>query len=225
MKALKRHNLPLATPVMLEVLRFLRQCQHDGWPFVTLDDIHKRTLNSLFNRDWIARSDGPDRRYKITARGLHALKIYEAPSSRRSDGLCPSCGIRPKRVYPSGRLYGYCIECEREHKRKMYQMGRTRMNPDAPCCQCHERPRYRTANGHVYAYCAECRHERRAAERTRQHALNLERIRRGEVLLCRRCKQRPRRYTDKYVYDYCPECQRQYTAEYNQRRRHPEAQL
>lgn len=218
-KQRRRHGMNMSRRMLL-LLQQMRQAKQDDWPWVILEGVHKRTINSLLKFGWVAASVGLDgTRYSITVAGLKALSIFEQPP-RRFDGICPACGIRPKQTKPNGRIYGYCVECEREHKRKQYHLGRYRMNPDALCCQCHERPRHRTANGKVSAYCTQCRHARRAQERQRMHELNLERIRRGEVLLCRRCKERPRRYTDKYVHDYCRECQREYMNEYNHRRRH-----
>ncbi len=171
-----------------------------------LPDVHGRTLWSLLNRDWIFKSPGLDGvRYKLTGRGLKALKVYE-PTLRRDDGICPACGIRPRNVYPGGREYGYCAECEREHKR------------EGLCPRCKERPKHVARTGRVASYCLQCKAERAKDERKRKHQRLLERIAAGEHIKCLKCDQ-PRYHTQNTVYDYCYEHYWQYMNEYNDRRR------
>lgn len=220
MKAYKRGNLPLMTIPMLEVMRRLRDAKAADWPFIYLDDVHSRTLRSLFTRDWIFSSPGHDGvRYTITRRGEDALRVYEKPPIRHNDGLCPDCRTRPKKKTKTGNSYGYCDECQSRHSKRKYALFGHQFSPDSVCPTCKTRPRMKYRNGKEHTYCRECRHARRAQERRRQHDLDLERIRNGEVLLCRHCKEKPRAYTDRYVRDRCHECQRKYMDEYNRKRR------
>src|SRR5690242_4509009 len=102
----------------MAVLQHLLVAKAQEWPFVSLDHVHKRTLNALFEADLIAESIGADGvRYKITARGERTLQAYSRPS-RRTDGICPTCGERPKFFYSTGRRAGYCRECEAELTRR-----------------------------------------------------------------------------------------------------------
>lgn len=218
-KARKLTNQPLMTALMERALQQLRGADQAGAPFVHLPDVHKHTIRALVKRDWIFASKGLDgTRYRITGRGLKALKAYEQPP-RRYDGICPVCGVRPKKVYPGGRQYGYCDECEREHKRRMWKMKGKQLDRTAPCSDCGIRPRHIYPSGAIIIYCYECRQSRRAEERRRKHARLLERIRSGEVILCIRCHAAPRYHTTNTVYDYCYDCYRAYMNDYNDRRR------
>jgi hypothetical protein len=211
------------TAAMFMVLQSLVEAGAQGFPYIPLPGVHKHTLNALTARRWIIASPGLDGwRYAITDEGRRAHKIFSRPPNR-NDGICPVCGIRPKHRYPSGKLYGYCKECEAEHKKAMYHLGRTRLNPDRLCSCCHQRPLHRMSGGRLSTYCTECRHAKRAEERRIRVERELARVRAGEVLLCRMCHERPRAYTENYVRDYCPECQRLYMANYNDRRR-PDSQ-
>lgn len=207
------------TSTQFDILACLRDAKAQDMPFVHLMGIHKRTLSSLIAQDWIFASPGSDgTRYKITLRGEHALKIF-TPVLRRNDGICPTCGIRPKHVFPNGKTYGYCIECEHAYKNAMNRLGRPRINPDRLCSSCKQRPLHRMSGGKLSTYCTECRHAMRKAEKRAQHDRDLARIRNGEILLCRACKKEPRCYTEKYVRDRCSSCQKKYMDEYNARRR------
>lgn len=221
-KARKRANLPLMTQRMMRVLQAMRAAKDADYPFVYLDNIHPRTVNALIRRGWIFQSEGKglDRdRYCITQAGLKALKVYERPPERRWDRICPACGLRPKKVYPSGRLYGYCDECERKSKRRAYQLFGRRLDPDGLCARCKRRKRHQYPSGYIIPYCKTCRREKRAEERQRKHERLLQRIRNGEVLLCYRCKTQPRYHNETAVYDYCYDCYREYQNEYHRKRR------
>jgi len=199
-------------------LERLVEAERDGWPFVPLPGVHQNTINALVNQNWVIASDGLDgMRYSITAEGKRVHRLFSKPP-KRTDGICPVCGVRPKHRYPSG-TYGYCLECDHESKRRNRELGRPHLNPNRLCSACHERPLHRMSGGKFSTYCTECRHAKRAAEKRAQHDRDLARIRNGEVLLCRCCKKRPRAYTERYVRDRCNECQQEYMAEYNDRRR------
>lgn len=214
----KRRDLPLITPPMMKVLLALRAAADADAPFMHLPDVHGRTLWSLLNRDWIFKSPGLDGvRYKLTGRGLKALKVYE-PTLRRDDGICPACGIRPRNVYPGGREYGYCAECEREHKRKQFKLKGKQLKREGLCPRCKERPKHVARTGRVASYCLQCKAERAKDERKRKHQRLLERIAAGEHIKCLKCDQ-PRYHTQNTVYDYCYEHYWQYMNEYNDRRR------
>lgn len=214
----KRRDLPLCTPPMMKVLLELRAAAEADSPFIHLPGVHSRTLRSLLNRDWIFKSPGSDgTRYKVTGRGLKALKVYE-PTLRRTDDICPTCGIRPKKVYPGGSKGGYCDECEREHKRKQLKLKGKQLNPDGLCPRCKERPKHKTRKGGVRSYCNVCKKELAKDERKRKHQRLLERIAAGEHIKCLKCDE-PRYHTQNTVYDYCYKHYRQYMNEYNDRRR------
>lgn len=218
-KARKLTNQELMTAKMETVLIALRDAANTGTPFIHLTDAHQHTLRALVRRDWIFPSAGKDgTRYKITGRGLKALKAYEQPPYRQ-DGICPTCGVRPRKVYPGGRHYGYCHECELESKRRMWKMKGKQIDRNAPCSDCGIRPRHVYPSGAVIIYCYECRNERRKEERRLKHARLLQRIRDGEVILCIRCHAAPRYHNSKHVYDYCYDCYRAYMRDYNDRRR------
>lgn len=206
---------------MLLLLQDMRAAQAAGWKWVAFNGgVHKRTINSLIRRDWISQSKGIDGvRYSITARGLKALRVFEAPTYRY-DGICPTCGLRPRAVTASGNELAYCRECQRLHRKRQYELFGHQFAPDSLCPDCGQRPRQVYPSGKRGVYCRECRNKRRREERRSQKNLNRKRIERGEVLLCCRCHSRPRAYTDKTIYDYCEECRREYHREYY-RSRHP----
>lgn len=214
----KRRDLPLCTPPMMKVLLALREAAAADSPFVHLPHVHAATIKSLLERDWIFASPGSDGiRYKLTGRGLKALKVYE-PTLRRSDHVCPACGVRPRKVYPNGREYGYCDECEKEHKRKQWKLKGKQLKHEGLCPRCKVRPKHKTNSGRVQSYCNTCKKEKAKAERKRKHQRLLERIAAGEHVKCLKCDQ-PRYHTENTVYDYCYEHFRQYMSEYNDRRR------
>lgn len=218
-KQVKRHGLPPMTRCMAEVLAELRAAQQADMPFIHLPDLHYRTRRSLILRDWIFASPGLDgTRYKITGRGLKALAVYEQPIQRRDDGLCPTCGVRPRKVAKTGYVYGYCAECQRLHDNRQFALKGHQLDPNSLCPRCGERPRYRYPSGFIIAYCYECRAAMRQDERRRKHARLLARIQAGEFIPCIRCKKCPRYHTDKLVYDYCHECYRAQQNDYNRRK-------
>ena len=202
MKAYQRQGLPLMTTIMLAVLQRLRDANQDGRKFIHLDDVHGRTLNSLERRDWIFSSPGLDgTRYCITGRGLKALDVYEAPSKRHTDGLCPRCRKNPLHQYSSGKTAGYCYQCLK--KRSKTYKGR-RVNPNRLCSRCHKRPVHISSSGRARTYCTSCEKESRKEERARRIARRFEAIAQGNPPLCvlPHCNE-PIYYTTNTAYDYC----------------------
>lgn len=140
--AKQRDGQPSMTGPMQDALSYLRDKQMSDEPFAELRYplAHGTVISSLLERDWILESEGPDGvRYRITGRGLKALKLYETPRQRR-DGICPACGVRPKRTYSTGRRCGWCLTCDRAYSRKKTKRLRQQ---SGLCCRCHKRPRRR----------------------------------------------------------------------------------
>lgn len=204
----------------MSLLRALRDAADAGAPAVYLDGLHQRTLKSLLRHGWVFRSvdrRGLDRdRYAITDKGRRALKIFERPA-KRLDGVCPACGVNPKLVYPSGQ-YGYCKDCDREHKRRQRALKRPRLNPNRPCSDCGGGPLYVTSTGEVKTWCAACRKKRRAADRQRRRERLLARIATGDIPLCK-CGEPLYVTPGGWVVDKCESCHKAYMARYNARRR------
>lgn len=215
----KRRDLPLITPPMMKVLLDLRAAAEADSPFIHLPGVHGNTLNSLLARDWIFASPGSDgTRYKITGRGLKALKVYE-PTLRRSDGICPDCGKNPKHVAASGRVDGYCIDCLRKTQRRKYHLNIGK-NPDTLCPRCKKRPRHRQPSGSVITWCKECDRERKRDAKREKRRQQLELVHAGEFIKCRKAEcVKCAHFTDKTVYDMCLDHLRAYMNEYNDRRR------
>ena len=208
------------TAIHYLVLDHLNQFANQGAPFQDLPPLDPRVIRSLLKNDWVFESPGIDGsiKYGITNRGQRALQIF-SQSYRRNDGICPICGERPKMPLSDGSTYGYCIQCDRERKRRRRAMGFQDKNPDALCPSCGKRKRHVSASGKVRSYCLPCRRERSKAARRRQNQRLLERIAAGEVLLCYRCKEQPREIVGEWVGDYCGDCRRDYMNAYNKRRR------
>lgn len=201
-----RRGEPVMSSLMLDVLLRLQAALRDDTPFIHLENVHKRTLNALLCRDYIFASPGLDGvRYKLTGRGEKAIQIYNAPPLRRSDGLCPTCGIHPIHHYSTGASAGYCKECASAYKnlqqKRLRKQQRGRICPD-----CRERECYVTSTGSLRAWCKPCMDKRRKIEREKRRRIALERVQSGEVLLCYCCKAKPRQVTANTVQDYCFDC-------------------
>jgi hypothetical protein len=206
-----RQGLPVMSQKQMKILQDLRAAKRNDSPFQYLDDVHPKTLRSLTRNDWVFESKGDDKdrtRYRITLRGEQALAVYEKPPRYRTDGICPQCNERPRRVDESGEVQPYCLECSRELGRKAYAKKGHRKKPNQLCPSCRERTRYQYPSGHIIAYCKPCRDAKRKEEKRRKNERLLERIKQGELILCVRCKERPRYHGKKVVYDYCRECYR-----------------
>jgi hypothetical protein len=219
-QALLRRGLPMMTSRMMAVLKELRTAQDSDTPFVMIVGVHKRTLNSLIARDWIVADPGLDGwRYRITGRGLKALAVYE-PVVKRTDGLCPRCGKRPRRLRKTGVLAPYCKQCERRMVRRKYALGIGRLRPEGTCARCHKRPRFVTSTGRVYCYCRHCKNLIRRHEHRRQRKQLLARILAGEHIACiKEGCDAPRHVFNNTVSDYCLQHWREYMTVYNDRRR------
>lgn len=214
-KQRNRHGMTMSQKQM-GILQDLRAAKEAEFPWVYLDGVHARTLNSLLRFDWVAVSPGGelDRdRYRITHAGLKALKIFEVPP-RRYDGICPVCGVRPKQMMPSGQ-HGYCKECDKAHKQRQRALGRPRLNPNRPCSDCGGGPLYVTSTGEVTTWCKACRSKHRAADRRRRNERLLARIAAGDIPLCK-CGQPL--YVTTWVHDRCEGCWRDYQKCYRMRR-------
>lgn len=206
------------TSPMLEALKLLRDAKKLEWPFIPLPGFHKLTVDALVRRRWVFASSGMDGvRYKITDAGERALRIFEKPSRRNPDKICPTCGIRPKHISASGRLNAYCTECERDLGRRKWQHNAPRFKSHT-CPRCEKRPRHQYPNGKTATYCERCIRTTKRQNKKKNKQRKIEQARRGE-LICIRCKANPRHYTEKSVYDYCRDCLKVYMANYNDRRR------
>jgi len=42
---------------------------------------------------------------------------FEEEHAKRHDGLCPLCGVSPRRQYASGSMGAYCAACEKRRQR------------------------------------------------------------------------------------------------------------
>lgn len=215
-----------ATQTMIDVLQQLQSAAQNDNPYLALNGVHGRTIWALVQRDWIVGSYEKQSKkkrlvnpmYRITGRGKKALKIFTAPTTNHRDGLCPSCRERPKHRYKSGNFAGYCYPCLRETWKRKWKLFGYQKDPDGLCPICQIRKRHITPSGNVRSYCLPCRRERSKETRKRRNQQLLERIQQGEVLLCYRCKERPRHiYNNTTVSDYCHECSKEYHREYEQR--------
>lgn len=57
-----------------------------------------------------------------------------------------------------------------------------------------------------YTFCYECLKEYRKEQRERRRARMMERLKKGEPVLCIRCKRETVYHTEKSVFDYCRKC-------------------
>jgi len=208
---------PLMTSYMMEVLDYLRRAKSEGWEFVTLENVPPQTLCSLFERDWIFASDGPDdTRYKITERGELAYKTYDRPK-RHYDDICPTCGIRTKHVTKSGRKSAYCIECDNASKRANYKLKRPKVKVGRLCSRCNKRPVHVQAGGRAITYCLHCKNLRNRRRKKQDRKKDAQLAQQGIVKLCARpgCTN-PRHVQPSGVLDWCHEHYREW---YNDWRR------
>lgn len=215
----KRRDLPLMTPPMMLVLIALRAAAEADSPFIHITDVHPRTLNSLVSRDWIFASPGMDgTRYRITGRGLKALKVYE-PVEYRRDGICPDCGKNPKHVTRSGRVECYCAGCLKKMGKRKYRLGIGK-NPETLCPRCKQRPRHREPGGAVNTYCKECGRVLKREAKTEKRRAQLALLKVGGFIKCHKpgcdaCVH----FTEVSVYELCAGHWHDYLNAYNDRRR------
>lgn len=196
----------------------LEQSMKDGYPWVTIPEpecwrgrgSRTKRERTLVNYDLIVISPDPytgERAYKITKRGIDLLKAYRR-RSRRNDDLCPRCNERPRHVSANGRKAGYCRECKNETHAEIIERQRHKPH-NQPCANCGSAPRAISNTGRVFQYCREClrvmgKHYREKNERER-----LERIKRGEMILCTRCGKHPAAVRKNGAKHYCGECIRE----------------
>ena len=203
------------------VLRKLRTAADALFPFQQVD-VHMATINTLVRHDFVFRSAGIDGiKYKITSRGRTILKMYELPvESRRYDGICPTCGIRDKHVYPSGLKYGYCLECESLRRKRQAQLHgyRPKLVKERICPRCKIRMCHVRKSGVLTSSCLKCRNEVATERRPARTAARLAAIAGGDVPKCYKCDEDVYS-TERSVYDYCQKHLREYMNDYNRRRR------
>lgn len=113
------------------------------------------TIRALEDRDFIAGGLDVDGRqtYCITRRGENALEAFAAPMPEpaRTDGICPSCGERPKAAQSS-----YCLACRRERAKRRYHRNPKGYTKPGLCSRCKVEPRYQSAAGYYRTYCKQC---------------------------------------------------------------------
>lgn len=217
----RRRNGILLSSMQFAVLKDLYNAKQAGYDFVFLPNTHARTLNPMFELDWIFKSPGIDGvRYKITKRGEEVFHIFDR-QPYRNDGLCPQCGQRPretrKKGHKKGRLAPYCSVCKKEVENRRYHKNGRRLNPETLCSRCKQRPRHVYPSGNMITYCYECRADIRKEEKQRQAIRLLEQLQTDSPPLCIRCKSAPRYSTGKTVYDYCYTCYRETQNEWMRR--------
>ena len=213
-----RHGMCMSHKQMT-ILQFLEQSKRAGFEFAELPKIDPRTLRSMAEQDWIFASPGLDGiRYKITARGLKALHIFEQPT-RRFDDMCPSCCEQPKHRYSSGRKAGYCRECLRDLAKRQYKRKGYGIRQDRMCSRCGKFPVYVRPSGRAITYCLHCKNVMNRREKRRAHKRNIARIAAGEHIPCIRagCNE-PRYHSENTVYDYCYAHYREYMNDYYRRK-------
>lgn len=205
----------------LAVLKRLQAAKQAGEEFIPLPDVHQRTLNALFRKDWLftrERFDGV--MHKLTERGERAIKVYDAPPIRRTDGICPDCGEQPVHVFKTGRKAGYCKGClsklaAREYAHNLYLPKAGKL-----CSRCGKRPILVRASGKSITYCAHCNRviKRREKKRLRRRKARL--MQAGTVLICTKpgCTN-PRYCMPNTISDWCYDHYRAYQTEYNKRKK------
>ena len=217
---LKRYNLPSTTGRMLDVLGVLRDALQADSPYIALPDTDSRTIKALFEREWIAEvSVLSVPHFGITGRGLKALKVYESPTTKRSDGLCPRCCERPRAIRKTGVPQPYCKQCESQNSKRQYKLGLYRMRPQGMCARCQKRPRFVASTGKTYSYCRHCKNLNRRREHRRERKQLLARLINGEHVACIKdgC-DKPRYVSGKSVQDYCYQHYREYQNKYSRER-------
>lgn len=220
-KAKQRPGFDTMSGQMQDVLTYLRSMKKQGYEWVELAYplAHGRTIKCLIKRDWIFESPGPDGiRYKITGRGLNALVAYEKPMQRR-DGICPTCGKKPRHVRSSGQLDSHCNECERARGRLRRKLGNDIGDPNRPCSRCREKERHVYPNGKISTYCKPCEQISRRENARKQRQRMLVAVKAGgPVPMCKKCKKNPRRVFANSISEYCDECRLPYMRKYKLQR-------
>jgi hypothetical protein len=220
MRRFKGH--PMITAIMMLVLRHLKAAQDQDWEWIELPDyVHPATTKALLDRDWIVEASANGHtRYGLTKRGERYLRLYECPREKRhSDGLCPTCRERPRHVYASGLVAGYCYQCEKTYRKALRKMGRPQKKVGRLCSKCRTRTAHVHPSGKAATYCKVCISEKRREWRRDRNKRWRARIDAGDPPLCFKCKAAPVHYTAKSVYDMCEGCLLEYWTAYNRKRR------
>jgi hypothetical protein len=201
-KQIRRKHDGTITDSMFRALQCLAIAERNEMPFITLDGVNIGTIRALQSRDWMVISKGLDgTRYRITGRGLKAFNEYNTPSGRRFDNICPSCGINSREGYfPSGKKRPYCLECQRKNHKK------GKVSPASLCSACKSAPRHQYRSGQASAYCTDCQRAKSLEQKRRR----LERVLRGETILCSCCHEAPVYCNRTTASSYCHECLREY---------------
>lgn len=208
-KAKQREGQPSMTGQMRDILVYLREMKRAGYIWVELKYpfAHGKTLDGLFERDWIFRSSiESGTAYKITSRGEDALSYFDATESRR-DGICPRCEKNPRHVRSSGQTDGYCIDCLRIRGIEKRERGGNLGDINRPCSRCKKRSRHQYPNGYLSTYCKHCEAVNRRRNARKQRRRLMKAVKAGApVPMCKRCKERPRRVFPNSISDFCPVC-------------------
>jgi hypothetical protein len=160
--------------------------------------LHTHTRKALIKHDWAVYSWKLGESYTLTGRGLAALKAWHGREKRRTDGLCPRCGIRERR----GER-GYCLPCGAAYSRERYsEKGSAGYRADVRC-KCGKM-RHVTKRGKVLALCNECLKKRNIYDRKRMGETMARLAEAGTPKLCKCGKPRyisPAGYGSSYCLD------------------------
>ncbi len=220
----QRQYQPPMSEQQINILIRLHNAASAGAPFVDLSSVHKRTRNTLERADLIFPSKGRDGiRHRITSRGEKVMHAYLRPV-KRSDGICPRCGVNPRRTRSTGEAAPYCADCERKIGRRKHELGIQHIRPGRPCSSCREKPVRQFPCGRYSTYCEDCGRERKRAEKLRRMQQLRDRVDAGEFVKCQKkgCSNPVYRAANS-VYEVCHAHYRDYMTRYNDRRR-PESQ-
>jgi hypothetical protein len=221
-KAVKRDGLDSMTGLMKAVLLKLRAAAEVDAPFVYLPipEFDRRTITALIERDWMFASPGVDGvRYKITGRGLKALKVYE-PARQHRDGLCPRCEVRPRHVRRSGTKDAYCLICQRKIGKRKRQFKLYQGDPDRLCPRCQKRRRHQYPGGTFSAYCTHCSTVVRRKNARKNRRKLFKAVQQGAPIpMCKLCKKEPRRVYPNCISEVCVACGRAGIWKHNQRKK------
>lgn len=221
----QRRGLPTITGPMMDVMNRLRDAHEVEEPWQELDDVDQRTIKAILTRKWMDESGRKYKLYKINEEGLKALKVY-GKMLKRYDGICPTCGERPKHVTSGGKKEGYCKVCLSALRKRQRALGIQYKRPDSLCPRCveknfkHKRTRHVTPGGWIAAYCKHCLKVIKRRGKRKAIALRLQRVLAGEFVKCRikDCNE-PVTHTDRSQSDLCARHLREYMNDYNKRRR------
>lgn len=172
-KQRKIEGYAMMTCKQYEALDYLNRKDDVGYIWDSLDDVHGNTIRCLIERDWIVQSvhkKTSHTAYRITSRGVKALKIYSTPTETyRTDGICPECEERPRN--PELK---YCRKCYNAIKLRAYHRKEKKnyRKPGGICPKCKKRPRHTTRGGTTHSVCIVCNREYQREYMRRKRAEN-----------------------------------------------------